>query len=135
MAELGLGEQLEEYRARRQMAFEVAIGAAGVGWTYFLSRSIFWIGAMTVLAVGVPAWRRRVRFAVHEKGIVVQNIRRKSFRWDEIERFERSGVFGRPGKTGQVVVAGFNHEIGALHEPSLDERLIHLNDLLRRRRS
>ena len=136
MSEHDFGELLEEYRPRNLFVVAVVVGAVLIGLAIFVSRSSYWVGVTAVIAVGVPVLKRRVRFAVHEKGIVVQNyLRLKSFSWDEITRFERSCVFGRRGVRGQVLVAGLQHEILALDDPSLDEKLIHLNDLLRLRGS
>ena len=79
---------------------------------------------------------QRVRLEVRERGVVlVSFISKRRYAWSEITAFSPMPLStGRPGFSGSVVVSGVNHEILALGEPGLYEKLTKLNALLEQHR-
>lgn len=86
--------------------------------------------ALPLLVVMILAGR--IRLEAFEEGVVVGGfVRTRRFRWSEITAFSPMVLStGKPGSTGAVVVDGVNHELLAVQEPGLYEKLRELNEVL-----
>lgn len=101
-----------------------------------ITRSWLALVATAALCVLVLLLAQQIRLDVCEGGVVVAGfVSRRRYRWSDITAFSPMPLStGKPGLSGSVVVAGVNHEILALGEPGLYEKLRELNGLLAQHR-
>ena len=129
---LDLGRVLWCERVHRRwtrLGVPVVIGLPAI---FLVSRSWLAVLATAVLILLIFARGQRLRLEVRERGVVVVSfISKQRYAWSEITAFSPMPLStGRPGFSGSVVVSGVNHEILALGEPGLYEKLRKLNALL-----
>lgn len=122
------------HRRWTRLGVPVAVGLPAV---FIVSRSWLAVLATAVLILLIFATAQRLRLEVRERGVVVVSfISKQRYAWSEITAFSPMPLStGRPGFSGSVVVSGVNHEILALGEPGLYEKLRKLNSLLDQSRS
>jgi len=132
-----LGEVLRSYRRSVAWRSPLILGVVLVPAAFVVTGS--WIAAsLSALGlIGVAALSGRIRLLVCDGGIVVGGfLRTRRFRWSQITAFSPMVLStGKPGVTGAVVVDGVNHEILAVQEPFLYDKLRDLNELLLAHRS
>jgi hypothetical protein len=113
---------------RRILGLSVVILPA----TFALSRSVAMVALVALPLLVLTLLAGRIRLLAFEEGVVVGGfLVTRRFCWSEITAFSPMVLStGKPGFTGAVVVDGVNHELLAVQEPGLYEKLRELNELL-----
>jgi len=132
-----LGRLLWRERVRRRWTRLVVPLLVGLPLVFLITRSWLTLLATAFLCVLILLLSQRIRLDVREEGVVVVGfLSRRRYRWSDITAFSPMPLStGKPGFSGSVVVSGVNHEILALGEPGLYEKLRELNGLLEQHRA